>query len=435
MLSGVGIMTARTGQQGGIYLFLFLVPMFAGAYKKEANADLFRAGFIFFLLYVVFALFDIVHWAFGGESYHLHGNILIKGKLSSLLGCTGVLWMLLGKKVLPRKSSLAIDANHLFACFWDGVWLGSILLLGLGVVQILTGFDFVFANAYRPDRLMASGLYRATGLSNHPLSLAGMSLGVMTLAATLGLSSTNWQTALSGFGVLPSQSRVISWRVKFASVAICHGALVFLSGSRTPSAIALAIGLMTLGLVAWRQRSNLLIQLMAGLTLVVAGLGIWKLGVATRFAEALQSGMGGDQRVYFWKAHWAMFLEHPWIGFGRHYLETVARDRAFESLFPGQQIVHYNAHNLYLEVLAMGGLFGGAVLVGLFSLLAVRLRTISRCSDLGPALYQALFWAFMANLVHGLTQNSLFDSAAIAPYVYASWLLALMMLWQAPKAR
>ena len=435
MLSGVGVMTARTGQQGGIYLFLFLVPMFAGAYKKERNAELFRGGEIFFFLYVVFAMFDIVHWTFGGESYQLHANSLIKGKLSSLLGCTGVLWMLLGKKTLPFKSRLTIDANHLFACFWDGVWLGSLLLLGLGVVQVLTGFDFVSANAYRPDRLMANGLYRATGLSNHPLSLAGMSLGIMTLAATLGLSSMNWQATLSGFGVMPRQSSLFPWRTKFACVAICQGTLVLLSGSRTPSAIALVIGLICLGIVAWRHRSNLLIQVLVGSILVAAGLGFWKLGVATRFAEALQSGMGGDQRLFFWKAHWAMFLEHPWIGHGRQFLETVARDRTFESLFPGQQVVHYNAHNLYLEVLAMGGIFGGVTLTGLFCLLALKLRVISRHSEIGPVLYQALIWAFIANLVHGLTQNSLFDSAAIAPYVYTSWLLALMMLWQSPKAR
>lgn len=427
-LSGVGVMTARMGQQGGMYLFLFLVPLCLARWEKINRRLIFQVGFSGWCLYATFDLIDLIHWSYSGFSYRIPANVLTKSKFSSILGASGVLFMLIGRSIGRESAGSIVTRNFLVAWFFDGLFIGSALLLFYGVLQFITGFDFSSVAAYRPDRIIGGGFHRIAGFSSHPLSLAGLSLALMAFCGALSFKTaifSDWDSELTvgkRLGV-PVKQRLLA-------TAVIHAILVTLSGSRMATILVL-MEVVLFGLILLRRHwRHGWVKLSAMGCLLLTGAVLYKAGFIERLMALKDAQRGGDQRFNFWQIHWAMFKESPWIGHGRYYLETIARDQFYDRMFPAADVQRYNAHNIFLEVLAMGGLIGCSLIVGCT---VWWMRQVHRLSELGGGLGQA-FWgpwclALLANLLHGLTQNTFFDSAVLAPYLYVVWLLVSLQLY------
>lgn len=428
-LSGVGTMTARVGQQGGMYLFQFLIPLCLAVWSKQHRNAIFRLGVGALCLYFTFDLIDLVHWAASGWSYTIPLDVLTKSKFSSILGGSGIWFLVIGCIGVGRTSGVDVSQRFFLAWFIDGLAAGSVALLFFGLFQFFTGFDFSAVASYRPDRLLDGGFHRIAGMSSHPLSLAGLSLGLMVFCGALSMRVWPLRGLESEMTLGQRFGLSISTRLLLAAGA--HGLLVVLSGSRTATALALLFGSFFGGFLLRKYWRKVTVRLVAVVIFVFLGAAVYRVGFVGRVTELFSSQTGGDQRLIFWGLHWKMFTDHIWIGHGRYYLESVARDAYYATLYPGSHVQRYNAHNVYLEVLAMGGMIGSLLIVlfGILFMKRVRAMTL-----LGGPMSQALWlpWclALVANALHGMTQNTFFDSAVLAPYMYVVWLTVSLALYR-----
>ncbi|MEN9825096.1 MAG: hypothetical protein RI953_841, partial [Pseudomonadota bacterium] len=77
----------------------------------------------------------------------------------------------------------------------------------------------------------------------------------------------------------------------------------------------------------------------------------------------------------------------------------------------------FNAHNIFLEILGISGIVGLFSYLGFLVLLFLNLKVLAGHSRERRWLLNGLLFAVVANLLHGLTQNTFFDSAVTACYL------------------
>lgn len=137
--------------------------------------------------------------------------------------------------------------------------------------------------------------------------------------------------------------------------------------------VAVAIGAGLLLVTALWQKSHrlslylILFEFVAGL---VAVLGMLQIGPLTRFLYKASI----NDRGYDWRAAWHMFMAHPWFGVGLdrysgYFLRY--RDPKYPLIYGYTQTVN-NAHNIFLELFATGGIFVGVAYIGVVIFVAWR---------------------------------------------------------------
>src|SRR5690606_5291190 len=113
----------------------------------------------------------------------------VHGQLSSAVMASGILMVAMSRTKLWRNTAQEADENiaakNLSNTMLDGftkgmVWASMVLGIYL-IVQFLSGFDFFSEYAYRQDRRFESGFYRVTGLTTHPVTMAGQSLATFVV--------------------------------------------------------------------------------------------------------------------------------------------------------------------------------------------------------------------------------------------------------------
>lgn len=324
-----------------------------------------------------------------------------------------------------RQLPLVSDDSARFKMFGLGLLWATIVFFAYGLLQHMTGYNLLSVEKIlAEEHRMANGRYRIFGFYGHPLSLAGAALVWLSLALW-GLRHT-WLKSSSFAGL-----NLSAW----ALIAVLQSLNVLMSGGRTALVVAALFWGLLVAWFAWHLLRHKLLSTwferqprLAVLSLVLVFVGVIAvagLGLRTLAPDLNPRGVGGGtlgqgplgDRPFFWQTYLAMWRESPWLGQGYFAVEHGLRTEFYFREGLAELRDKFNAHNIYLEVLGISGLIGLFAYLIILVLLFLNLKFLAGSSDERRGILYALLIALFANLLHGLTQNTFFDSAVTACYL------------------
>jgi O-antigen ligase len=341
----------------------------------------------------------------------------------------------------PSSMPVWSDDEQRLRSFARGLLFASILFFSYALYQHATGFSAVLKGKVLADEhRMPSGLYRVFGFYGHPLSVAGASLVWMSFS-------------LVGFVQSTRQSNVVlgpTWKT-WLCVSVLQSALVYMSGGRTAFLVCLLFWMAALGILALRfalsgrsaghahghqgfafPRAWFAAILTAVASLIVAGITFFPQMtqiVSTLFSRGLGGGTLGQgplgDRPFFWQVYLAMWRDSPFLGQGYFAVEHGLRTHYYVREGFASLRDKFNSHNIFLEILGISGLLGFFAYLIVCVLLWINLKVLAGLSPQRRFVLRGLGVAFVANLLHGLTQNTFFDSAVSSCYLGLVGLLVL----------
>ena len=250
---------------------------------------------------------------------------------------------------------------------------------------------------------MNDSFYRVTGLLEHPMAFAGLSLTIFSFLAALLVKSREY----------PMETRV---KTKIRVCTFLFFLFVAASGSR--GALATACLIATIVMIKTRSLS---IKNFAGFLALVTSIVLFS-GLFSRFVELTQSDHVLGNRLIFWKVHWEIFLDHPLFGVGDRWLREVGRDYYYDLVagigFPEK----YNAHNILLESLAHIGIIGVIFIYmslnKIYKILKVWAQIPTACIILNGCKL-----SLFSLVIFGIVQNTIYDTSTVIPLIYFFWLM------------
>ena len=339
----------------------------------------------------------------------------------------------LGQQADLSALNVVSDDSVRVTAFSRGLLISSALLFAYCLYQHLTGYSLLLkSRLLAPEHQMANGSYRTFGFYGHPLSLAGASLVWLSFGLWGGWSEFRKRSLASGLS-LPL------WFL----VSIFHLCLIYMSGGRTALAVAvLMIGVLlaavTLSILLVRvspqspvkqsqKLKKLLLPFSMGLLVL---LGSLPFVFSSEFFKRILSyfhvrgttsgtmghGLFGDREL-FWQVYLAMWRDAPFLGQGEFAVRHGVRTQYYLQEGFADLRDKFGAHNIFLEVLGTMGVVGFFAYLVLCVLLFLNLKILAGRSQQRLFVLRALLLAFIANLLHGLTQNTFFDSAVSACYL------------------
>ena len=411
----------------GFYFLAMLLPFLVAARSiPRRRFTWLSATFlgIFFLFPLGSAL---IYWGTQdptGDQWLLPLASMLKTPVSSVVGGSGLLMLLLlGVAILVPRQDSSVTSGAVgmswAAYFHIGLAMATGVLLVYVFAQHLSGFDYREADGVlSTQKRLASGSYRALGFYGHPLSLASVALAMFTyhwaqvwMARSSGRVGTGWMFSRWFYGCL----------------AVAHLAILAMTGSRAPLAVGLVVAVAMPILSNPRRllRRAQTYWILAGVMLLGGALGSAS-GILSRYQELwLRLQSNSIDRLKFWYVHWMMFLDRPWFGQGYQQLRHGIRENYYQEFGYEMLTNKYNAHNIYLECLATVGLIGSLVLLVALVVALKHVRILVMRSTQARLMLGAWCVAVVANGLHGLAQNTFFDSNLV--YVY--WTLLWVILW------
>jgi hypothetical protein len=429
LLGSLFLYLGMAAQNLGLILSFILAPYFMFGFGSSDQRRLIRSlGLSLMALWLVWPIFNLIsfllpyrhslefptnNWLGPLSIKHfatLSGPIF-KSQIPSSIAVSGVLmWVL--SFFQPRRTS-----NNFSFSDWIHVCAISIGLFSIYfIIQHVTGFDFRASQSYLPNMQFPSGTYRIQGFSGHPLTIAGISLGLVGISSSL-LAST-------------VKSNKKTWK-PLAFILLANLFFLFASGGRT----ALAIGLSAvLFLLFYNARTFFTWKSFSILSLSVAsllGTLFYFSSIKMRFAELnfLNSNNALPNRFTFWQVHWQMFKDSPLWGQGYSHLSSGIRTMYYDALGYKDFPEKFNAHNMFFETISNIGLLGSLIVIFLLFYIYQTLTKLTFGVQLNYKIFKALKFAIVLNLIHGLTQNVFFDSGVTVVYTYLLWLV----VWSTTK--
>ncbi len=429
------------GQAFGLYLCAIAVPWYAFSQRLNIrNVSLcWTLGTWMLIAWLVFPTSNLLNvwwplWdpALGtGTASELPLRKLLSSQLSSTWLVSAVFFLLIAinhrrdnkygfNRNSDERSDSAFTSRKLFGFFSAGFAIASLIFGFYYLLQHLTGFDYRLEEyILPPNRLMSDGRYRVSGLFSHPLSVAGTALTLFSYFITLTLCGPRLEKFAFG------SYRPVNYKVITAWIASCNFGMLVMSGGRT----AIACSVLVLVLASLCSNSSWFFTrtklLGAALGLAASGFfAVWS-GITQRYLEFFAMFDSGKwmqwERLTFWKIHVKMIADNPVYGHGAAHLRSFLREGYYDFHGLESMPAKYNAHNIYLEVLANVGLVG-AFVIGLAMMFCLRtLYRMSRSDPLNRSLFMAALAALGANAMHGFTQNVFFDASVLAAYLALLW--------------
>jgi len=329
------------------------------------------------------------------------------------------------QSVTPAGLQTWNDDPQRFGSFALGLLISSVFFFVYNLVQHATGFSALLkTHMLEDEHRMPNGMYRIFGFYGHPLSMAAASLVWCSLAL---------HALWIGF---KEKSKVLNLNIwAWAIIAVIHSLNIYMSGGRTAALVA-ALGWTLLGAKSiWFLMTNRFFKkwfaanavaarlILAGSFCAVAAVLIVAF---LHFAPSLgPRGIGGGtmgqgplgDRPLFWQVYLAMWRESPMFGQGFFAIEHGLRTHFYVREGFAALVDKFNAHNIFLEVLGVSGLFGLFAYMVVLVLMWVNLKVLAGNSPARKVVLHAIGFAVLANLLHGLTQNTFYDSAVSACYL------------------
>lgn len=306
----------------------------------------------------------------------------------------GLLWYVLSRGIhsLLRHNYPVDNAIRLVA-----VWF--VINLIYCILQRYTGIDLSHGWQARlgPNRL-AYGVYRVSGLTGHPLTLAYNLVLVTSVTSVLAVQYI--------------RSAVLKWWLLIIAASFL---ILLISGSRFPliAPFLILIPFFWKFFLRWRWQGLFGIAVLLFLT--------WFEGsILARFAEFWSDNRPLIQRfdrLVFWQVYWQVFADAPLAGAGFWNTSRIA-DIYYMKI--GQTEKMYNAHNIFLQQMADHGLIG---LVGILCFIITIFVADRRIKKVVPGL-SGISVIGVSLIICGLFQNNFRDSE----FIYAFWFLLSFLI-------
>lgn len=343
------------------------------------------------------------------------------------------------------------DDESRIKAFSRGLLFSSVLLLSYCLYQHQTGFSLLLkSKLLAPEHQMANGSYRIFGFYGHPLSMAGASLVWLSFGlwgVWTELRKRNSSTGLNVFW----------WFI----ISLIHTGLIYMSGGRTALAVAVLFFSMLIGSIAVSmlltrflvsaskvQREKKLkrfvlpvslssIALLASTPFIFSSEMLQKVisfvHVRGSTSGTMGQGLFGDREL-FWQVYLAMWRDAPILGQGYYPVQHGVRTQYYFQEGFADLRDKFGAHNIFLEILGTMGVVGFFAYLILFVLLWVNLKVLAGRSPQRKFVLGAFLIAFAANLLHGFTQNTFFDSAVSACYLAVLGIFVVPSLSRIPDS-
>ncbi len=373
-------------------------------------------GLGLFTLWAIFPISSLYNY-FYDTSVPIAWSLLLKSHLSSCVGITGLVlylysfkdrWWSVGVKAPPQNLNL-------FKPFLQGLVIACVFECIYVFCEQTLGTNFL-GNVFGENRRMVGGLFRAPGFYSHPLSLAAVGLAYFAFTTTLAVQKLS----------------VLRWW-QHALLILVSTYLVFASGGRAALVLVMFFALLAFFSVCFRilrkgallsTKQRFIFYCVPPLVLIVSWCFFRASGLEGRFANLATSYRDSPEfeRLIFWRVHWQIFWDHPWMGQGIALLDAFQRERYYAVLGFASLARKYPAHNIILETLSNVGLLGSVVILRAVAWIWKALRTLR------PSLWiylRAVLAAVFLNVLNGLTQNVFFDASVV--YIYLSFFL--LLLW------
>ena len=318
-----------------------------------------------------------------------------------------ILWMLI---VLPiTLTTVAKGDNHeARRFFWGYLYAGFIVIAGLSLRAMPIRRAVIFNTVVRLIGMMGlialsqvllgwkiEGIHivdqikRAQGFYSHPLTFAYAALVLMPWCFARAMAKPKqWQS-----WVLLTSMLALTGATQSITVTCVSGLIMLILMTR---------------LLSMRQFmiTALVGVLLAGLAVTVPN------PVQKKFHEVL-SGQRSDRetpypddRMAFWHAHWEMIKEAPFTGHGTG-MDSSDRQPYYEKIGLPHIKRMYEAHNMYLQYAAEGGIIAPLGLLAFLIWWGLRLRNGLKTES----WYRlAMMLTPLAFAMGGLTQNAIQDS-------------------------
>lgn len=379
-------------QAAGFYLFALILPLlyFSSHPQFLENKIPFKSIAIGLIsLWGVYPLSSCIRVLMEGASPELSLETLFSSEMSSVFLGSGLCFGVLSKTPSLPKISTNKSPHNSVTLFFYGLLTASVAWWLLLLYQHVTGWD-VHGPEYHlaPEHRLKSGFYRVFGFFGHPLSVSGVSLHIFLMSSVFCIYTWSQKNIL----------RIVSLIISLLQI---HN--MIMTGGRT----AIFSACLVLAFVAFRKL-RFWVTALSGVCVLFF---FWLFSFWDRFAEVFrnyQTGLVPD-RVKFWKVHTQLFLDSPFFGAGYAFLDSIREDMFFKLGF-GSLRDHFNAHNMYLETLAVTGILGFLISIFGFIKLNNALRYLKPKDKNAQILRVAFTFAIVGNLLHGFTQNVFQDS-------------------------
>ncbi|MES2615327.1 MAG: O-antigen ligase family protein [Bdellovibrionota bacterium] len=413
--------------------------------RKQIPAYFIKIGGVFIFLHVIFPIVNFLIYFFPNASISpsiykiaLQWPGILQSNFPSSLFFGGLLIILLtlaSRRVVLSTPLRVVEQDFQpLKYFISGLVLASVLFTCLMLYGHTTGIDFhslfrkKLGYVSNNDHFKSGG-YRVYGFYGHPLTISGVCLAYAIFSWTLLCSFLSNKKTWS-WNFLPYNEHKFLPIFFLFVITFANEVCLLISGGRT----AAIVGLILLVVIPlfFNLRKNFLATSITVVIICVASFFMAKkLGILSRIETVATSISkrdkldGGNYRSYFWKTYKQMFLDKPLVGQGNYWLKQGAREEYYNKLGYAELPQKYVAHNVYLEILGTTGLLGfiwiSAGIIYLFR--TMKKYVFTEESSLKP-VGSALLFAFIANLLHGFTQNVYFDSSVV--YIYICLIVVVM---------
>ncbi len=295
------------------------------------------------------------------------------------------------KKLLPYFTPLVgLVAFFAFTQFWTGL-------------DLLRDENFVFSKAIDEGGVLR---FRSIGFFNNPLTYGYVYSGFFCILFAQAARVFFEKGIKNKFFLLYSLTSLIV----FASIVTSYSRGVW---------IALAFGILVAAYFINKKLVKILLVL--GPIFVVA-LALADSDFQNRITSVVNfQDNSNSERIEIWRANWAMFKDHPWLGVGYEYNDVLI-GKYFDKLgiVDGHES---HAHNDYLQFLVGTGIFGLLFYLGfIFVLLKKNYNLIID----GKNKYIAIgtLTLFVTILVGNLTECAFKDAEINHTFIFFASLIA-----------
>lgn len=430
----------------GYYLILFLYTLiYTVKYQIKIPQYVKHIAYTLLAIYISFVVSNFLNFFFQNQNmppdFYTQNFVflkLLKSRMPTSYLTTGLFLLFISylsnKNSYYRINSQREQMNKItpLESFFKGALWGGLFF------SIFFLFEYIFKFGYRDmlklkffvsPQFQFQAFRRPQGFLANSLTLASMSLAYFSFFYTYFCSCYFGEKSNRCLPFSENKKNLILY-------ALIPAVLFFFILVLTVAKLAVFLGfcvLITIPLFFVSRKNLKQIFPFVSLLLVIGYFVCDKTGYMERILYSLHEYRNQghiDNRTYFREVYMKMFLDKPWIGNGFYWLAHGIRDKYFLLLGYGDlNERNYPAHNVYLEILASGGIFCASFLFyGLLKVFTTFKKLLMRNAIGNDVLWVAFFLSIFVNLLHGLTQNNFLEASTTYVYFYLFFVIFLNRL-------
>lgn len=434
----------------GYYAFLFLYPiLYVIKFKIQIPRYVKTMSLVLFCMYFCFVISDFLNLFFQSPvmdssfyKNHFRFSKLLKSRLSTSYLTTSIFLFILfyiskinikyNTQTITHiyKNTLKSTIPKPLESFLKGSLWASGFFSVFFLLEYLFNFDYrdlISCSNFKINPDFSNHVFRRpTGLLGNPLTIASMSLAYFSFFYTYFCLCFFREKNYNHVPFVHNKKKLIFY-LFIPSIFFLF--ILFLTLARLAILIAFILVLFMPLLCASKKNIFKVLTFITAFALI-GYIVCDALGYVDRvifgLKQLVQNGHM-DNRAYFRKIYTQMFLDKPWIGNGYYWLHEGIRDKYFVLLgYDTLNERNFPAHNLYLEILASGGIFCASIIIyGIYKLQKILKTYVMNAHFKNKTLWFAFITSIIANLLHAFTQNNFLESSTTYAYFY----LILVIFW------